>query len=104
MANDLHMTVEELERFEELSEHVEIDQKKFVKIFAKFDRAIARWKTNVEFEKCQEKAEQFLKLRGSRLLMHVVRSCSLYHLISLNFVKTHASTHGTQDGQYTTRK
>ena len=36
-------------------------------------RAIARWRTSVEFEKCQEKAEQFLKLRGSRLLMNVVR-------------------------------
>ena len=40
---------------------------------AHMHRAIVRWKTSVEFEKCQEKAEQFLKLRGSRILMHVVR-------------------------------
>ncbi|MDC3320988.1 EF-hand domain-containing protein [bacterium] len=37
MASDLHMTVEELEQFEELSENVQTDQKKYMEIFEKFD-------------------------------------------------------------------
>jgi len=43
-------------------------------LHAHMRRALLHWYDRVQFERCEEKAAQFLKLRGSRLLMNIVKN------------------------------